>query len=88
MKALQQLKSGGYKVQIHHVRNIMTNKGLELVDSRDITLMDEIYARGGKTIVIVTTPSKKVFMGVALCHPNDNYSKKEGIIQALKKVFA
>lgn len=72
MKAIEQLKAGGYKVSVRHIRLIKKN--------------GELSARGGKTVVVLTKPDGKVLVGEARCHSNDNYSKREGIIEALKKI--
>jgi len=91
MKALEQLKSGGYNVEIAHYRlaksNIGTNNVVLVRSKQSDKNSNKFMARGGKTVVTVTSPQNKIFTGVAFCHPNDNYCKREGIIQALKKIF-
>jgi hypothetical protein len=95
MKALEQLKAGGYNVEIAHYRLAKTSftglghkNGTVLIRSKQSDRnSSKFLARGGKTVVTVTSPQNKIFTGVAFCHPNDNYCKREGILQALKKVF-
>lgn len=47
----------------------------------------DVFARGGETVVTITTPSG-VFSSNVHCSIDDNYNKKEGTSQALSKLLA
>lgn len=63
------LRSMGYKVAVHHHRN----------KNKDGTFMP----KGGKTVLIIDSPSGQHFEGTAKCSNEDNYDKKLGIKIAL-----
>jgi hypothetical protein len=49
--------------------------------------MVAVLPKGGMTEVWVTDPETSAeFYGYGRCHPNDNYSKRDGINEALKKI--
>jgi len=49
----------------------------------------ELLAKGGMTEVWVTDPETSAeFYGFAKCHPADNYDKRAGVNEALKRVAA
>lgn len=49
--------------------------------------MAAVLPKGGITEVWVTDPETSAeFYGYGRCHPNDNYNKRDGINEALKKI--
>jgi len=44
-------------------------------------------AKGGNTRIQLTTPSGEDFYGDAVCHPLENYNKKEGVRIALERAY-
>lgn len=49
--------------------------------------MVAVLPKGGMTEVWVTDPDTSAeFYGFGRCHPNDNYNKRDGINEALKKI--
>ena len=75
MTSIKQLRQSGYKVRVHHKR--------ELVG-------ESLSPLGGATKVEITTPDGKNLVGEAFCSKKDNYNKKVGaaiaIGRALKNV--
>jgi hypothetical protein len=48
-----------------------------------------LRAKGGRTDVYITDPETKAeFYGFSRCHPDDNYDKRAGVNEALKRVAA
>ena len=47
----------------------------------------EVFARGGETVVTITTDAGS-YSARVLCSIDDNYNKKEGTSQALTKLLA
>ena len=88
---VHELRKQGYKVRVIHARE----KAYYLIK----TQLEESYeffyslryagisAKGGKTIIEISTPDGKETFGIAYCHPQDNYNKKEGVKQALARAF-
>jgi hypothetical protein len=51
--------------------------------------MKAVLPKGGMTEVWVTDPDTSAeFYGFARCHSDDNYDKKTGVLEALKRVAA
>ena len=49
---------------------------------------NEVSARGGRTIVIITDKNRKnIYSGVAICNPTDNYCRETGRNLALNRVL-
>lgn len=49
--------------------------------------MVAVLPKGGLTVVWVTDPETSAeFYGYGRCHPNDNYNKRDGVNEALKKI--
>lgn len=56
-------------------------------DDEDAFNPTELLPKGGKTEVWVTDPETSAeFYGYGRCHPDDNYDKKTGVLEALKKI--
>lgn len=45
-------------------------------------------ARGGKTIIDLTSPQGIDGQGVAICHENDNFNRRLGNIKALGRAYS
>jgi hypothetical protein len=98
---LADLRNAGYEVDIRHNRiidyaNVVNGK---LVIGKAFMSVPEfrafkgtnsaLRARGGRTDVTVTDPETKLeFYGYGICCDGDNYNKKDGIDEALKRVTA
>lgn len=67
------LRASGYKVRVMHTRK--PNSG-------------GVNARGGKTIVEVTTPEGVTLVGISRCSRKENFNKKLGVRIALGRAFA
>ena len=67
------LRASGYKVRVMHTRR-PNSEGLN--------------ARGGKTVVEVTTPDGTTLVGVSRCSRKENFNKKLGVRIALGRAFA
>lgn len=63
------LRKSGYKIAVHHHRR----------KNKDGSFMP----KGGKTVLIIDSPSGEHFEGCAKCSNEDNYNKKLGIRIAL-----
>lgn len=98
---LAEFKSAGYRVNIehrrlHNVAYYCPNSGKLVVKefmppahppAAPDNVMTEMLPKGGMTEVWVTDPETSAeFYGYAKCHPKDNYSKRDGINEALKRV--
>lgn len=66
---VQELRNNGYKVKVLHYRNPSTTA---------------LYSpKGGKTRLIIDSPTGEHFEGEAICSKKDNYNKRLGIQIAL-----
>ena len=59
----------------------------EINNSDGLDISKEVSPRYGQTEVRVTSPSGKVFIGVAKCCEHDNYNKKLGVRKALGRAL-
>lgn len=60
------------------------------VIGNDGTMHSRGYAllgKGGATVVTIRLAGNPVHMGQALCHPNDNFCKSDGLILALERAL-
>lgn len=73
MNEVENLRKGGYKVRVMHHR---------------LTNLEGIKARGGRTVVEVTTPEGITLVGMARCSRNENFNKRLGVRIALGRAFA
>lgn len=97
---LAELAAAGYSIDVKHVRlfdSAYVNGGKLVVETLESTLPEmkdnsvgtALRAKGGRTDVYVTDPETKAeFYGYGKCHPEDNYSKRNGIDEALKRIVA
>ncbi|NBT35661.1 MAG: hypothetical protein EBT03_09020 [Betaproteobacteria bacterium] len=69
---IEELRKGGYKIRVHHHRKV----GAE-----------GINARGGKTVVEVTTPDGTTLIGMSRCSRKENFDKKMGVRIALGRAL-
>lgn len=95
---LAELSAAGYYVDVRHVRRfdsayVNNNKLVvetietSLPEMRGNTAGTALRAKGGKTEVWLTDPETSAeFYAYALCHPDDNYCKRDGINEALKRI--
>ncbi len=73
---VKELRQAGFKVSVYHERNTEYNswgKAIEL-------------AKGGNTFVDLTI-GNAMYKGMAICHPKENYNKKEGVRVALNRAI-
>lgn len=68
-----ELRRSGYKVRVIHIRN--DNPAHYYMNADP----SPYHPKGGETVVEITTPDKNNLIGVAVCHPRDNYNKKMGV---------
>ncbi len=97
---LAELSAAGYSVEVRHVRifdsvyvdnNKLVVQTIEssLPEMKGQTVGTVLRAKGGKTEVYVTDPETQTeFYGYGLCHSDDNYCKRDGINEALKRISA
>lgn len=69
---VEELRRSGYKIRVHHHRR-KNDEG--------------INARGGKTVVEVTTPDGRTLIGVARCSRRENFNKRLGVRIALGRAL-
>lgn len=69
---VEELRKNGYKVRVHHHRKVVTSA---------------VAARGGKTVVEVTTPDGVTFVGISRCSRKENFNKKMGVRIALGRAL-
>lgn len=72
MSDVERLRKSGFKVRVKHYR---------------LMNLDGIKARGGKTVVEVTTPEGETLVGMARCSRNENFNKRLGVRIALGRAF-
>jgi hypothetical protein len=100
---LAELAAAGYSINVEHnrlhkfavvkngkmiVKEILSSHVPGLEHNSDDSVLT-LLPKGGMTNVWVTDPETKVeFYGYSRCHPNDNYSKRDGINEALKRIAA
>ena len=72
MGDVEYLRKSGYKVRVKHFRK-MSPEG--------------IRARGGKTLVEITTPDGENLVGLARCSRNENFNKRLGVRIALGRAL-
>lgn len=76
------------KVIVKEVLSSGIPKLEEEVKNADLPFgMVAVLPKGGMTEVWVTDPETSAeFYGYGRCHPNDNYNKRDGVNEALKKI--
>jgi len=74
--SVKRLRREGWKVRVLHCRlyNVVNGEFFPT-------------AKGGNTRIQLTTPSGEDFYGDAVCHPLENYNKKEGVRIALERAY-
>lgn len=72
MSDVERLRKAGFKVRVMHHR---------------LMNLDGIKARGGKTVVEITTPNGETLVGMARCSRNENFNKRLGVRIALGRAF-
>ena len=74
--SVKKLRREGWKVRVLHCRAYKVVNG-------------EFFAteKGGNTRIELTTPSGEDFYGESVCHPLENYNKKEGVRIALERAY-
>jgi hypothetical protein len=81
---VEDLKARGYDVDIIHQRWHLDKNGFVTSFSSD----GEVTSRGGRTIAVITNHDRtKIYSGVALCSPEDNYCKETGRTIALARAM-
>lgn len=66
------LRKSGFKIKVYHHRKMNT---------------EGINARGGKTVVEVTTPDGNNFVGISRCSRKENFNKRLGVMIALGRAM-
>lgn len=69
---VESLRASGCKVRVMHTRRPNS---------------EGVNARGGKTVVEVTTPDGITLVGVSRCSRKENFNKKLGVRIALGRAF-
>ena len=69
---IEDLRRAGYKIRVHHHRKLNT---------------EGINARGGKTVVEVTTPDGTTLVGMSRCSRRENFNKRMGVRIALGRAM-
>ena len=78
---IKDLRQKGYKVRVIHTR---LHKTVQKIMGEAL----EISARGGSTIIEVTTPDKKRnVIGESVCSVEDNFNRKVGNAIALGRAL-
>lgn len=70
---IEELRKAGYKIRVHHNRKLCP---------------DGINARGGKTVVEVTTPDDTTLIGMSRCSRKENFNKRMGVRIALGRAMS
>jgi hypothetical protein len=70
---IEELRKSGYKIRVHHHRKVSA---------------DVISARGGKTVVEVTTPDGTTLVGMSRCSRKENFDKRMGVRIALGRAMS
>lgn len=93
LKSIDDLRSEGYFVSVCHSRYVKDSYTLKWVLLSQRQILDEygsleyVSCRGGFTTVHVTTPEGVKLYGYAKCSFNDNFQRKVGVSQAMKRAF-
>lgn len=69
---IEELRKAGYKIRVHHHRKVCAAG---------------INARGGKTVVEVTTPDGTTLVGMSRCSRKENFKKRMGVQIALGRAM-
>lgn len=90
MKTVEELRKSGYKVRVTHYRYVnstprllLPNFAIKLNNAQDL-----LNARGGRTVVEVTTPNRVTYTGVADCSEKEIFNNKEGVRVALERAYS
>lgn len=94
---IHELRQQGYKVQIQHKRRFkmcdgyMTRGEYESspfkTESPKSYYKNAVNAKGGMTVVRVTTPDGTELAGTAKCSDKDNYNRKLGLKMSLGRAL-
>jgi len=75
---VEELRNNGYKVRVHHHRKMTrTLDGSSMV----------ACARGGRTVIEVTTPDGTNLVGSSRCSRKENFNKRLGVKIALGRAL-
>jgi hypothetical protein len=69
---IEELRKAGYKIRVHHHRKVCAVG---------------VNARGGKTVVEVTTPDGTTLVGMSRCSRKENFDKSMGVRIALGRAM-
>jgi len=75
---VSELRKCGHKVRVHHHRRL---------PQAPFNNQTAVAARGGKTVVEVTTPDGRTLIGIARCSKKENFNKKLGVRIALGRAL-
>lgn len=83
METVKSLRQKGYKVRVLHnrVKEYPSNP------MGKFDMQERLAAKGGSTVVEISYAGKHS-VGTAICHPKDNYDKKEGVKFALSRALS
>lgn len=79
---VKHLRQSGYKVRVCHTRHY------DNIVKFDTGLTKALSAKGGKTVVQITTPEGKDISGEAICSKEDSYNKKLGVKIAIGRALS
>lgn len=87
--SVKELRQNKVKVEVKYSR--YSNKDGHLAPLqvfKNARLQSDINSRGGRTEVRLTDIHGLDFTGVSLCHKNDPFVKKSGLIKALGRAYS
>ena len=77
---VESLRRSGYKVRVHHHRKLTR---VAKLDGKALVAA----ARGGRTVIEITTPDGETLIGTARCSRKENFNKKLGVRIALGRAL-
>ena len=88
METVHSLRKRGYKVRVLHNRvyEYRSDNTGKFDNYLTFLMTKELSAKGGSTVVELTKGQIHA-KGEAICHPEDNYDKKEGVRIALGRAL-
>lgn len=84
MTTVKELRQSGYKVMVLHHRSYKVHK---VANNPNQLVQKTIHNLGGKTEIVIDSPTGEHYEGVAICSKVDNYNKKLGVKIALGRAL-
>lgn len=85
MQTVYELRKSGYKVRVSHQRYYANYL---LARHKAGKLINHLTAKGGMTLVELTSPTGINVLGCARCSKKDNFNRKMGLNVALGRALA